>query len=248
MTDGRASAHVTRRGRCAMTFVTWPSLTACGWLLAGTLLRITYLLMLARVYAAAAFSRVYPIARGTSPLLTAFFGTLVLGEPLTSSGLVALLAVLMGVLLIARPDHQPRPDSFALQSGMRLACLITAYSLVDAKGVRASQEPLGYAAFAFVGESLGVAICMLVRDGPAAFSRAARAWRSGAPAGLFSLGSYGVALWAFRSASPARVAAVRETSVLFAMLIATVGLREHFTRRDWLGASLIAFGAAAARL
>jgi len=232
---------------CALPFVAWPTRAAWLWLLLGTVLRVGALLLLLRAYGLAAFSRVYPIARGASPLLMGLFGTLVLDDHLPVRAICALLAVALGVLLIARVDRRPAPDAAALQAGIATAILIAAYSTVDARGVRASPDPLGYAAFGFVGEALGMAMYAFATRGKAVLGETARAWRTGIPAGVMSTCSYLVALWAFSRAPVALVGSIRETSVLFALLIAAFVLHEKLTSRDWIAAVLIVGGAVAAR-
>src|SRR6185312_10637399 len=217
------------------------------WLLFGTVLRVLYSIVLVYAYGIASFSRVYPIARGAAPLLAAVLAALALGEWLTARGLLALGAIVVGISMIARIDIRPMPNAHALRAGLLAAALTASYSLVDARGVRLSPDAFGYAAFGFVGESVGIVLYATLTRGFGALKQAGLAWRGGVPAGFCAGFSYLVALWAFRNSPVALVGVVRETSVLFALLIAAFILREPLMRRDWVAGSLIVIGAAAAR-
>jgi drug/metabolite transporter (DMT)-like permease len=232
---------------CALPFITLPGPLAWGWLATGTALRVTYTLVLLRAYARTELSRIYPIARGSAPLLLGLLGLVLFGDRLTLRGALAVVAITVGVLTIARVGQRPLPHAHALGFGLGLALFIAAYSLVDARGVRASGDPFGYAALAFLGESLGFLGSMLWVRGGRSFALGAAA-RTGIVAGILGTLSYLAALWAFTRAPPALVAALRETSVLFSLLFARTSLREKVAVRDWVGAVLIVAGAASLRL
>jgi drug/metabolite transporter (DMT)-like permease len=233
---------------CALPFVSLPGPAVWTWLLAGTTLRVAYTFVLLRAYARIELSRVYPIARGTAPAVLAVFGLVLLGDHLSTRGTLALLAITAGVLTIARIDQRPRPEIRALRYGITLSSFIAGYSLVDARGVRESGDPFAYAALAFLGESLAFLGAAIWTDGPRALTRAAATGRTGIVAGTLGTLSYLVALWAFTRAPAALVSALRETSVLFAVLIARVSLREKVSLRDWAGALMIVAGAATLRI
>jgi drug/metabolite transporter (DMT)-like permease len=232
---------------CVLPLLAWPPLAAVPWLLFGTVLRVLYSIVLVYAYGIASFSRVYPIARGAAPLLAAVLAALTLGEWLPARGLLALGAIVVGISMIARIDIRPMPNAHALRAGLLAAALTASYSLVDARGVRLSPDAFGYAAFGFVGESVGIVLYATLTRGFGALKQAGLAWRGGVPAGFCAGFSYLVALWAFRNSPVALVGVVRETSVLFALLIAAFILREPLMRRDWVAGSLIVIGAAAAR-
>ena len=232
---------------CALPFVTLPGREAWGWLAAGTALRVTYTLVLLRAYARTELSRIYPIARGTAPVVVGLLGFILFGERLALHGALAVFAITVGVLLIARVDQRPLLHAHTLRFGLTLALFIAGYSLVDARGVRAAGGAFGYAALAFLGEAIGFFACMLWVRGRRSFALGAAA-RTGIVAGTLGTLSYLVALWAFTRAPAALVAALRETSVLFALVFARASLREKVAVRDWAGAMMIVAGAASLRL
>src|SRR5205085_4177606 len=102
--------------------------------------------------------------------------------------------------------------------------------------------PSGFALWLFVGDGLGLAAYALATRGRGVFRRLLPLWRSGLAGGIMSLSAYWIAIWAFTRAPIALVAALRETSVLFAMLIGLVVLGEPAGRWRWAAAGLITAG------
>lgn len=233
---------------CALPFVSLPGPQAWGWLAAGTVLRVTYTFVLLRAYARIELSRIYPIARGTAPLVLGLLGLALFGERLGARGTLAVLAITTGVLTIARVDRRPLPHGQALRFGAILSLFIAAYTLVDARGVRASEDAFGYAALVFLGEPLGFIGVTLARTGRLGLTLDAATAKTGIVAGVLGTLSYLLALWAFSRAPAALVASLRETSVLFALLLARTTLREQVALRDWIGGVLIVAGAASLRV
>jgi drug/metabolite transporter (DMT)-like permease len=141
--------------------------------------------------------------------------------------------------------ESPRAVGFALLN----AVVIAAYTVVDATGVRASGNALQYVATLFVLNGLPFGLVVLARRGWATAVPYARQRAPLALAGaLASFGSYAIALWAMTHAPVATVAALRETSVLFAALLGTWLLKEAFTPRRAIGTVVILGGVMALRL
>ncbi|HYF57170.1 MAG TPA: DMT family transporter [Salinarimonas sp.] len=184
-----------------------------------------------------------------APLIVAIIGALLLGEVLSGSTALAVWTIALGVILMAASGGNAgrmarRPLIYALGT----AGFTAAYTLADAHGARLAGNPSAFALWMFVGDGLGMLTYALVARGPTAFPALLPAWRSGLGAGTMSLGSYWIAIWAFTKAPVAAVAALRETSVLFAMLIAVVFLHERTSAWRWAAASLIVIGIGAMRL
>ncbi|MFL5335976.1 MAG: EamA family transporter [Geminicoccaceae bacterium] len=233
-----------------LAFFPLPAAVSWRWLAASALLHTGYKLLLARAYAHGKLSQVYPLARGTAPLLVALAGAAVLGETLGRLQALAVLAIALGVVLMARnggTDLGSTPPK-ALAYALGTAVCTASYSLVDGVGARLAGTASGFTLWMFVGDGLAMASWAAVTGGPAAFARLAPAWRGGLTAGAMSLGSYWIAIWAFTRAPIALVAALRETSVLFAMLIAALVLRERGDGWRWAAAGLIGTGVVLMRL
>jgi drug/metabolite transporter (DMT)-like permease len=128
------------------------------------------------------------------------------------------------------------------------AAIIAAYTLVDGSGARASGNPASYVAWLTFAEAIPFLLWIRVRRGAAAFAYVRRGWRRGLLGGAAGLAAYGIVLWAMTRAPVAAVAALRETSVLFAALIGAVWLKEGFGLPRLAGAASVVAGVAALKL
>jgi drug/metabolite transporter (DMT)-like permease len=232
-----------------LPFFPAPGMPSWPWIAVSALLHTGYKLFLIRAYEHGDLSQVYPLARGTVPLLTALVGALVLGESLTPLRTLAVLAIGLGVVLMSAkggPNLASVPRK-ALAYALGTAAATASYTLVDGVGARLSGSASGFTLWMFAGDGAGMLACALAARGRAALPALLPAWRAGVAAGAMSLGSYWIAIWAFTRAPIALVAALRETSVLFAMLIAAFLLRERAGPWRWAAATLIASGVVLAR-
>lgn len=212
-----------------VSVVDLPHAGAWPYLVASVAVHIGYYLALAEAYRYGDLGQVYPIARGTAPLLTAVIAMLTLGEILGQSGWAGVLALAGGILLLAirggRADRHfnARSVGFALLTSLT----ITSYTLFDGIGARASGSAAAYTAWLFLLSGAAMSLYGLIRVGPrrlAGYSRDNWAITLGGAA--LSTSAYAIAIWAMTVAPIALVAALRETSVLFATLISTLLLRE----------------------
>lgn len=226
-----------------LPFFPWPAESAWPWLLAGSLLHTGYKLFLIRAYRHGELSQVYPLARGAAPMLVALAGAVLLGERLGLAGMAAILAIIAGILMMAFAGGETlRLSRTALAWALGTACFTAAYTLVDGFGARLSGTAAGFSLWLFLIDGLFMIAVALATRGPAAFAALRFAWRGGLAAGAMSLGSYWIAIWAFTEAPLALVAALRETSILFALLIGLVFLRERIDPARWAAAGLIVAG------
>ncbi len=217
--------------------------------LAGSIvIHIGYYVALTGAYKHGDLGLTYPLMRGTAPLLVALSASFTLGETLSPIAWAGVLGVSAGVLSLGLSRHaldSPRAVAFALSN----AVIIALYTVVDGLGVRASGNALQYVALLFVLDGWPFGLMVLWRRGWGTTWTYARARAPAAcVAAVASLGSYGIALWAMTRAPVALVAALRETSVLFAALIGTVFLKEAFTPRRALGTAAIVAGVMALRM
>lgn len=221
-------------------FVPLPTPEMIPWLAFANVLHTAYQLVLIRAYEANDFTVAYPIARGTAPIATALLGLLLLGDSITILGLLGIVLVSVGIILLAVGRSIAGVGLIA--AGIA-GLLTTAYTLVDAYAIRLAPMAMTFVAWFFLLDGLimfpifaiarrGRIIALLRSEG-----------RQGLLAGLTSLVSFGAALLAFRFAPVGIVAALRETSVLFAMLIAAFVLREHVDSQRKIAAITIASGA-----
>jgi drug/metabolite transporter (DMT)-like permease len=185
--------------------------------------------------------------RGTAPLLVALSATAILGEHLTPLAWAGVIAVSAGVLVLGLSQQAfeaPKAVRFALVN----AVIIALYTVVDALGVRASGHALQYVATLFLLDGWPFAVLVFLRRRGEVLPYARARWPIALGGAVASLGSYGIALWAMTQAPVATVAALRETSVLFAVLLGAWLLKEAFTTRRVIGTCVIVAGVMALRL
>lgn len=223
-----------------------PAPSSWPWLLTSVAIHVAYFALLAAAYRHGELSLAYPLMRGTAPVIVAALSLAVFGEALTPLGWTGVLAVSVGVVLLGRAG---RPAGRGVLFALANAVMIAGYTLVDARGARASGNAVGYAAALCLLNALPYSTSVMARRGWRSLAERARQRGHLALVGAAaSIGSYAIALWAMTRAPVATVAALRETSVLFAALIATWHLNERFTAARALATAAIVAGVAALRL
>jgi len=220
-----------------------PAAEAWPWLVGSAVLHIGYKLFLIRAYEHGDLSQVYPLARGSAPLIVAVVGALFLGEVMTAGKSAAVLVIGLGVIVMSRNGNGlEKLSSKALAYAMGTACFTASYTLVDGVGARAALTASGYTLWMFTLDALGMTAFAVAARGRQALVRLRPSLRSGMIAGALSLGAYWIAIWAFTQAPLALVAALRETSVMFAMLIGVFALGERAGLWRWVAVGLILGG------
>ena len=239
----------------ALPLLLWlglPRAEAWPFLAASVLIQIGYYTTLVRAYQHGDLSLTYPIMRGFAPLLVALGSAAVIGESPSPGAWVGVLAITAGVALVglAHPGealHHRKALAYAFAN----AALIALYTLADGRGVRASGEPLRYVMLLFVLNSVTYPLLVwLRRDASgrrAILAYARKRWPVASLGGSASIASYAIALWAMTRAPVASVAALRETSVLFAALLGALLLKERFGLQRALGTCVIVGGVMALR-
>ncbi len=211
----------------------------------SAVLHVGYLTLLARAYQHGEVSVVYPVSRGTAPVLVLIFGALALGEDATAVQAAGVVAVSAGVFLVGRRGAGAPAARRDLLFGAAIAVTIAGYTLVDAEGVDRAQAPAYL--FLLLGPSAVVYAAALALGGRAEQLRGElrpRAFLTGA----LIVGAYGSVLAALRLADAAPVAAVRESSVVIAAVLAAVFLHERVDARRGAGAVVVVAGVAAIAL
>ena len=225
-----------------------PARAAWPWLALSLVVHVGYYAALTRAYRHGDLGLTYPLMRGSAPVVVALGSALVFGERLSPLAWVGVLGVAGGVVVLGLTPQalrSPRAVAFALGN----AVVIAAYTVIDGIGVRASGNALAYVAVFFVLDALPFGLLVLARRQRAAVLAHARGRvHVMLPAAVATLASYGIALWAMTRAPVALVAALRETSVLFAALIAAWCFGERFTAMRAGGIAILLCGVAALRL
>jgi drug/metabolite transporter (DMT)-like permease len=189
----------------------------------------------------------YPLMRGTSPLLVALGSNFLLDEAIPALGWLGIVLISGGVLLLGMSAgllHHRKAVLFALSN----ALLIALYTVVDAQGARESGDVAQYIALLFALDGWPFALLVFLRRKGQVWTYARERWPIATAGAAASLGSYAIALWAMTVAPVALVAALRETSVLFAFILGAWLLKEPWTLWGILGAISIVAGVMALRL
>lgn len=226
----------------------WPQAAAWPFILASAVVHLGYYTALTGAYKHGDLGLTYPLMRGTAPLLVALSVAVTVGETLSPLSWAGVLGVSCGVLALGLSRHaldSPRGVAFAMAN----AVVIALYTLIDGLGVRASGNAAQYVLALFALNGWPFALIVLARRGAgAAWPYARKRWPVALLGGLASLASYGIALWAMTQAPVATIAALRETSVLFAVLLGVWLLKEPFSARRAVGSALIVAGVMALRM
>jgi drug/metabolite transporter (DMT)-like permease len=227
----------------ALFFVPSPHGLAVWLLVATAFVHAIYELLLVKSYESAAFSAVYPVARGTGPLFTALGAIFLLDEHPPPLQLLGILLICGGVIAIGISHRASAGASkglvYALGTGSTIGC----YTLIDATGVRAVANPFSYVLWFFVAHGVCVLATAPGIRGRRILIEAKRQWKFGILLALLSITTYGAAMLAFRFGATAQLAALRETSVLFGTALAMQFLGERMTFKRWSAAGAIALGA-----
>jgi drug/metabolite transporter (DMT)-like permease len=231
-------------------FVGAPALAAWPWLIGSIAIHLVYFASLIESYRTGDLGQVYPIARGSAPLMTAVATRIFIDEKLSIIGWTGILALVAGVLLLsARGGRElAQIDRRAIGFALFTAMTICAYSVVDGVGARLAGNANAYSLWLFVGIAVVMLPYALYRDGPDVIPAMQRFWRRGFAGGALQVLSYGIAIWAMTVAPIAVVATLRETSVLFGAVIAVVVLKEPLRAVRIAAAGMIVCGLILIRL
>jgi drug/metabolite transporter (DMT)-like permease len=213
---------------------------AWGWLAASGFIHFAYLVSLVNAFERTDMSVAYPIARGVAPALASIAAVAVFREPITAAVACGVALVSVGVVFVgASRVTRLKSLGWSLATGGAIAL----YTVVDAQGVRAAPSAASYIAWVFLvlGGCIGATFALW--RGPAFFVAARSEWKPGLVAGALSIVSYGLALWAYRLGGTPKLAALRETSIVFAFGIAVFVLKERVTWARAGGVVAIAAGA-----
>jgi drug/metabolite transporter (DMT)-like permease len=221
---------------------------AIPWIIAAGCTHFCYKFFLTYAYDRGDLSRVYPIARGAAPMVVALVGAVALADVVSGIEYLGILTLGAGILLMARGVFISGEDRKMLPFALGSACATATYTMIDGLGARVSGVPAAYVAWVFVADGTFFTLGMLALRGRSVIPRDGRAWRMGAFASTASYGAYAVSIWAMTVAPIAVVAALRETSILFAVLIGWLVFGEKMTGEKALAAGIIVAGVMLTRL
>jgi len=224
-------------------FESWP------YLAASVLIHVAYFSLVAFSYRGGELSFAYPLMRGSAPALSAVAAALLLNESPSPGGWAGVLLISCGVLVLAGDSWRSgtfrvAPALFALAN----AGVIVVYTLVDGQGARLSGHAFSYTGWMFLLTAPLLLAISAIGHGRETLQWFRLGWRRGLLGGACTLASYGLALWAMTRAPIALVAALRETSVVFAAIIAASFLKEPITPFRYASIFTVCAGAVAIKV
>ncbi|HWT61561.1 MAG TPA: DMT family transporter [Ochrobactrum sp.] len=249
-----AAASVTgAAGLVAVFFLPFlPLPHPSSWIFIGlsTITQAFYMSLVAAAYKSGDMSEAYPIMRGTPPLLVALVSAPLIGEMMGWRSWFGVILICSGVLAMALEARRRNGGTSSKTALIALANagFIAAYTIIDGVGVRASGHTLSYTLWLFLINAFPLTGWALYREPDRFINYVRNRWRPSLVGGLGTLGSYGLALWAMTMAPIAVVAALRETAILFGVLISAFILKEKVGFPRFLAAGLIVLGAITLRL
>lgn len=218
-----------------------PAAESWPYLVGSAFFQLAYGLLLVAAYRQGELGQVYPIIRGSAPLLVTFAGLVFAGEVLLPLAMLGVGCVVIGIMLLALGKGRASLSSmlYALATGVSIA----GYSTVDAIGIRISGNTAAYITWVFVLPGILLAVAFVVIRGHLRIDPRSRETVKAVGGGLVSLVSYGAVLLAYSMAPAGPVSALRETSVVFAVLIGWLFLGETLSVKRIAACLVVAAGA-----
>lgn len=213
---------------CLLPYVGLPAPAAWPYILGSVALHNGYCLFLVMAYRHGDLSHVYPIARGSAPLIVAVLSMLLVGEHLDRAATLSVILITLGVMSLALTRGasgigESKAVLFALGTGL----FIASYTVVDGVGARVNGSAHGYTFWLLALHGIPFAVFTTCVRGRRLVPQVRRVWRVGLSAGLASMLAYWIVIWAMTQAPLALVSALRETSVVFAVVFGVVLLKER---------------------
>ena len=233
-------------------FQSLPSLASLPFLLISVFVQVVYMMLVGIVYQKGDVSQSYPVMRGVAPLFVALFSGPILGEKLSIVAWCGVILISSGVLTLAleavRRSDKIEPSIIPLS--LLTAAFIALYTLLDGIGVRLSGAPVSYILWIFFLIGLVKVVFELFNNKTRQpfLTHFQRYWFIGLVGGFLSLGSYGLALWTMTKLPVALVAALRESAIVFAVILSYFVLREHVSFLRFIASIIIVLGVIAVRL
>ncbi|MGY4155545.1 drug/metabolite transporter (DMT)-like permease [Bradyrhizobium sp. USDA 4461] len=228
----------------ALPFVELPDTVSWPFLALTILLHTAYHFLLPQAYSYGPLGQIYPLMRGTAPLLVGIGGALVANEQLTGLPLVGVLCLSSGVVLLSVGQQSTvRPSRKAISWSIATGLSISAYTIVDALGARVSGSTLGFAVLLTLGDGILTAAIVAIARPRALLEAVSRNNLAVFAGGTMQALAYWIAVYALANAPMAMVSSLRETSVLFGALISCFILKEGIGLIRLVSTVLVAAGA-----
>lgn len=232
----------------ALPLLPAPARESWPFIAVSSVLQVAYFWLVGAAYRSGDVSLAYPLMRGTAPLLVALVSEFVLGEHLGGAAIAGVVIICAGVLTMAASQRGRRADWRTMRFALANAVVIASYTLVDGVGARRSGDALTYTLAIFLTSCVLFVPWVAWWHGAALMRSVRTHWHRGLGGGACIILSYTLALWAMTQAPIAPVAALRETSILFGLVLARLALHERPSLARVAAGLLILIGAGTLRL
>lgn len=225
-----------------------PAPQAWKWIIGASCVHFFYKLFLSQAYERGDLSRVYPLARGSAPMIVAVVSALIGLDQIAPAGYLGIVLLGLGILFMARGVFTDGESRKMLPFAAGSALATATYTLVDGMGGRVAGDVAGYVGWIMIGGGITFSGAFLAHRGTGYFRAPLRIWGLALAGAVASYAAYAISIWAMTKAPIALVAALRETSILFAVLIGWLIFGERLTRSKAIAALLIVAGVVLTRL
>jgi drug/metabolite transporter (DMT)-like permease len=212
----------------ALPVEVWP------YIAASVVIHTAYFLFLTVAYGFGDLSQVYPLSRGVAPLIVAGLAVFVLGETLGTQALIALILISCGIISMMFSGKGAAGQPKAVAAALATGCMIAGYTVADGAGARLSADAHTYLLWLNVFNGIPIILVAAARRRRVFVPQLKLVWKTGALSAIVALFAYWIVLWASTQAPLALVAAVREVSIAFAVMIGVMFLNERLNLRKVL--------------
>ncbi len=228
-------------------FVPLPNTTLLCWIIASLILNQLYQLCLSKALNDGALTIVYPVTRGIVPLLVIMFDYAFLKDNLSGWQLICIISLALSILMTAHPGRKeqshPAFREQALLYTFLTGIMIASYTIVDGLAVKLTESPFTYILWKIVLFAPIPLTVQTIRRGKHALFAIGKTWKTGVPLSILALSGNAIGLYAFSMGSLSIIAALRETSIVFAGILGYFWLRETMTVRKVITLCFIAVSA-----
>ena len=222
-----------------------PSVESIPFIILSALLHIGYEWYLLSAYRFGDLTKVYPIARGTAPILITIVSLIFLGVALSNFEILGIIIISLGILSLSLQGAKGIKNRSAVIYALVTGFFIMGYSITDGYGARVSNSFLSYMGWSFILNATIFPIILKINNKSEIITKTFKEGKK-----IFFIGGtlsyivYGIVIWGFTQAPIALITALRETSIIFALLIGTFFLKEKFTLSKVIATFIIFFGVA----
>ncbi len=225
-----------------LPFVETPNAEAWPFILGSVAIHQVYFVCVALQYRFGDLSHVYPISRGTAPILVAAAAFIFAGETLSPTGIVAVIVICAAIISLTFESRLRTGEGKGVFFALCTSVTIGVYTVIDGLGGRTADDVFSYIVYLFLINGIPFGLLVIFMRRRVLGSSLKAHWKTGIIGGVLAFLGYALVIWAMTLTPMTYVSALRETSVILAALIGAIMLGEPFGRRRVIAAACVAFG------